>query len=204
MALSDSAIPPTAKGENTGIQPPANLDVLMSDNSVDPVPESRSRTLTHCRRAASTFAHSILFGLLFVPIVIAVLYALTIVEWWRYNGWETASILERGGFPCIALFAIMSASYFLMRLMPCGFVRALLIVPGGTCLCWFICGNMDLTPRMYKGMTFHWIRPEFIAWLLVPPWIIAIVTMSVVKYIRHALLENAEENADTPNNSPLK
>jgi hypothetical protein len=121
--------------------------------------------------------HSILFGLLFVPIVVAVLAG---ADRWRYGEWSTFSIYQYGGFPGIGLFAITSAAYFLMRLMPCRFVQSLLIVAGGAFLCWMICGNLDLMPHMYKSADeIHWMRPAFIAWLLIPPWMTAIIAVPV-------------------------
>jgi hypothetical protein len=125
------------------------------------------------------FVQSVLIGLAFVPIVIAVLFVCACYEWWRYAEWDIFWIYERGGFPCLGLFAITSASYFSMRLMPCRFFLALLIVASGACLCWILCGTLDFMPRMFKGPEIHWMRPAFIAWLLIPPWLTAIAAISV-------------------------
>jgi len=123
--------------------------------------------------------HSILFGLLFVPIVVAVLFAIAAVERWRYGEWDIYWIYDRGGFPCIGLSAITSATYFSMRRMPCSLVQSLLIIAGGASLCWILCGILNVMPLMYKSTEIHWMRPEFIAWLLIPPWVTAIIAVSV-------------------------
>jgi hypothetical protein len=163
---------------------PATDQCRMESQSPEPVPAGPNPPLRR-PRAAIVFVQSILFGLLFVPVVIAVLFAIAGVERWRYGEWHIYWIYERGGFPCIGLFAIASAAYFTMRLMPCRFVKSLLIVAGGAFLCWMLCGNVDLMPHMYKGTQIHWLRPAFIGWLLIPPWTTAIISVSVRRNAGH-------------------
>ena len=40
-------------------------------------------------------------------------------------------------------------------------------------------GILNVMPLMYKSTEIHWMRPEFIAWLLIPPWVTAIIAVSV-------------------------
>jgi hypothetical protein len=133
------------------------------------------------RRCSLVILHSLLFGLLFVPIVIAVLYGVALVDWWRHGDWSTGWIYVRGGFPCIGVFAIASASYALMRFLPCRFVTALAIVACGTVLCELMGATTDIMPRMHKSVDIHWLRPAFIAWLLIPPWLVAIVAVAIAR-----------------------
>jgi hypothetical protein len=143
---------------------------------------------------------AILFGLLFIPVVIAVLYALAFIEWWRNGDSGTAWIYEGGGFPVIGLFAITSASYLVMRLLPCRIIGALLMVSGGASLSWMIGRMADVMPRMEKSMEIHWQRPEFVAWLLVPPWVAAI-TIVVVAYTLRQLCARERDHFRQDRNS---
>ena len=123
------------------------------------------------------FLQALLFGLLFVPIVLVVLLVLTLIERYRYDHWSFQWIWERGGFPCIGLFAITSASFFLHQNWPCRFVTALAITSLGTLLIDSMGGGLDLAPVMVKSIKVHWLRPVFIAWLVVPPWSVAFVCL---------------------------
>jgi hypothetical protein len=129
--------------------------------------------------------HSMLFGAIFVPIVLAVLYLGMLVEW---SPWTTPMFYDTCGFPCIGLFAIMSASFCVMRLCRRKFSTSLTMVSIGAVLCWVISGNLDVMPKMYKGLGLepHWQRPEFIAWLFLPPWIVAVVIIGIVSAKRRA------------------
>jgi hypothetical protein len=118
--------------------------------------------------------------------VIAVLYGVALVDWWRHGGWSTGWIYERGGFPCIGVFAIASASFALMRFLPCRFVTALGIVACGTILCVMVAATIDVLPHIYKSVdAVYWQRPEFVAWLLIPPWIVAIVAAAIARAGTH-------------------
>ncbi len=120
-----------------------------------------------------TVLHSFLFGFLWIPITIGVLFALTFIEWWRFDYWSTRWMWDLGGFPCIGLFSITSASYFLHKMIACRFVTALTICAVGTIACYIIGNIIGIWPRMYKTTEIHWQRPEFLAWLLIPPWLVA-------------------------------
>jgi hypothetical protein len=134
---------------------------------------------------------AILFGLLFAVVVIPALYVAYCFDWWRYSEWArepfsfweaSTWVYDRGGFPCIGVFAITSASYIVMRVLPCRFVTALLLVSGGSIVCLMVAGSLEILPRTGKSGSAHWQRPEFIGWLLIPPWIIA-TAIAIVRWI---------------------
>ncbi len=58
-------------------------------------------------------------------------------------------------------------------MIACRFVTALTICAVGTIACYIIGNIMGIWPRMYKTTEIHWQRPEFLAWLLIPPWLVA-------------------------------
>ena len=130
-------------------------------------------------RLAKTVLQSLSFGLLFVPIPIAVLFALTVIEWWRYDNWSTGWMWEVGGFPCFGLFSIASASFFLHKTASCRFAVALVITGFGTIVCNVTGDILMITPQVHKSVNILWQRPEYLVWILVPPWIVAAALLAI-------------------------
>lgn len=139
---------------------------------------------------------SFLFGLAFVAITILVLFAISAVDWLRYDYWSATWILERGGFPALGLFSIASSSFFLHRWLRWRFLLALPVSVIGTFFCWALGGSMSIVPVMYKSAEIHWLRPEFLAWLLIPPWVAAAVICISFGMVRATRPEHAGPESD--------
>jgi hypothetical protein len=143
-----------------------------------------------------TLLHSLAFGLLFIPITIVVLFVLTFIEWWRYDNWSTEWMWKLGGFPGLGLFSIASASFFLHKTIPCRFVLALAVTAIGTTACDIIGNILMITPQMYKSIEIQWQRPEFLVWLLLPPWINAAALLAFRRIPGLDDLSRHEDNRD--------
>lgn len=137
-----------------------------------------------------------LVGAAFAVFTIAVLYGIEFIDslehgWrfaWRYvnHTW----IYEQGGFPCIGVFAIASASYFISKQLNIRFVVALFGVAIATWLLDVILIVSKLAPRMGKSENvIHWQRPTFICWLTLPPWLLAV---AFIVYLRTRHRRNNE------------
>ena len=126
-----------------------------------------------------TLLHSIAVGFVFMLGTLAALFCITIVDCLRFGYLDLYWIYDRGGFPCIGIFAITSASYVVARMLPTKFYAALLLVSVCTITCWMIGGAWDILPRMYKSATtIHWLRIPFLLWLSIPPWLPAVLAIT--------------------------
>jgi hypothetical protein len=143
-----------------------------------------------------TILHSLMFGSLFVPVTIIVLFGLTLIEWWRYDNWNTWWMWERGGFPCLGLFSIASASFFLHKSTLCRFAIALAVTGFGTIVIFVIGNILMISPKMYKTIEINWQLPEFLLWILVPPWIVACAFLAFRKLPVHEDLSQSDNNVD--------
>lgn len=166
---------------------------LQSDRLPNPLRPVELKTL------GNTILQSLAFGLLLIPLVIVVLIALTLIEWWRYDNWSTRWMWERGGFPCLGLFSIASTGFFLHKTIPCRFATGLAITGFGTIASYVIGDILMITPQMYKSSEIHWQRPEFLASILAPPWIIAFALVGFRKISDRINRSEKNESADITN-----
>jgi len=125
-------------------------------------------------------ASAVLFGLVFVLIVVAALFVWSYLDRRELNYWHWSMMYEYGGFPCLGIFSITSASYFAMRMTRWRFVECLFWIACGAMACFFVAGFTGFLPRFSKGHTTpYWQEPEYFICLTVPSWLMAIVLIAI-------------------------
>lgn len=131
-----------------------------------------------------TFVKSVLFGLLFIPLAIALLFIYPIMEvGGDFGSYHVNWVLKRASLPCIGLFATMSASLFLTKTTNCHFATALVKTAIGT-MASYLAGISFGFTHYHKTEGFlngHFVA---IAILLIAPWGIAFLLLGIHKLAR--------------------
>jgi len=130
-----------------------------------------------------TIVKSVLFGFLFIPLVIALLLIYPIMSFGRdFGSFHVNWALKHASLPCTGLFAIMSASLFLTKTTNCHFVAALVKTAIGTIFC--LAGISSAFTHYHKTAGVpngHFVA---IATLLIAPWGIAFLLFGIHKLAR--------------------
>lgn len=105
------------------------------------------------------------------------LTGLAIFLWWQY-GFDSDRYYEFCGFPAIGIFAVMSATYVTSRATQWSFGKCIALVAVWTVLIWFWMHAVGAAPKMYRSSeVVHWQRIEFVLFLLLPAWSMAVLAL---------------------------